>query len=72
MSRVARLNRVRARVTMFNASFNNISAILWRFVLLVEETGVPGENTLHIKPHRVYLILSQSQNSQILAMIETD
>jgi hypothetical protein len=57
---------------MFNASFNNISAILWRFVLLVEETGVPGENTLHIKPHRVYLILSQSQNSQILAMIETD
>jgi hypothetical protein len=44
MSRVARLNRVRARVTMFNPSFNNISVILWRFVLLVEETGVPGEN----------------------------
>jgi hypothetical protein len=28
----------------FNATFNNISAILWRAVLLVEETRVPGEN----------------------------
>ena len=29
---------------VFNATFNNISAILWKSVLLVEETGVPGEN----------------------------
>jgi hypothetical protein len=29
---------------MFNATFNNISAISWRSVLLVEETGVPGDN----------------------------
>jgi len=29
---------------MFNAIFNNISVISWRSVLLVEETGVPGEN----------------------------
>jgi hypothetical protein len=28
---------------VFNATFNNISAILWRSVLLVEETGVPEE-----------------------------
>jgi hypothetical protein len=28
----------------FNATFNNISFISWRSVLLVEETGVPGEN----------------------------
>jgi hypothetical protein len=27
-----------------NATFNNIYAISWRSVLLVEETGVPGEN----------------------------
>jgi hypothetical protein len=27
-----------------NANFNNISVILWQSVLLVEETGVPGEN----------------------------
>jgi hypothetical protein len=29
---------------MFNTTFNNISAISWRPVLLVEETGVPREN----------------------------
>jgi hypothetical protein len=29
---------------VFNATFNNISAISWRSVLLVEEAGVPGEN----------------------------
>ena len=29
---------------VFNATFNNkISVISWRSVLLVEETGVPGE-----------------------------
>jgi hypothetical protein len=28
----------------FNATFNSISAISWRSVLLVEETGVSGEN----------------------------
>jgi len=28
----------------FNATFNNILAISWRSVLLVKETGVPGEN----------------------------
>ena len=30
---------------VFNATFNNISVISWRSVLLVEEAGVPGENT---------------------------
>jgi hypothetical protein len=29
---------------VFNATFNNISVILWQSVLLVEKTGVPGEN----------------------------
>jgi hypothetical protein len=29
---------------VFNATFNNISAISCRSVLLVEETGGPGEN----------------------------
>ena len=28
---------------MFDASFNNILATLWRSILLVEETGVPGK-----------------------------
>jgi hypothetical protein len=31
-------------VLMFNATFNNISVILWQSFLLVEETGVAGEN----------------------------
>ena len=29
---------------VFNATFNNISVISWWSILLVEETGVPGEN----------------------------
>ena len=32
---------------MFNDIFNNISVILWRLVLLVEEIGVPRENHRH-------------------------
>jgi hypothetical protein len=31
-------------VMVFNATFNNISVISWRSVLLVEETGGPGKN----------------------------
>jgi len=27
-----------------NDTFNNISVLSWRSVLLMEETGVPGEN----------------------------
>ena len=30
---------------MFNVAFNNISVISRRSVILVEETGVPGEKT---------------------------
>jgi hypothetical protein len=29
---------------VFNATINNISVISWRSLLLVEETGIPGEN----------------------------
>jgi hypothetical protein len=29
---------------VFSATFNNISVISWRSVLLVEETGGPAEN----------------------------
>ena len=32
------------RVMVFNATFNNITFISWRPVLVVEEAGVPGEN----------------------------
>ena len=36
---------------VFNATFNNISVISWRSVLLVEETGVPGENHRPVASH---------------------
>jgi len=38
---------------VFNATFNDISVISWRSVLLVEEPGVPGEN------HRPTCLLEQ-------------
>jgi len=36
--------RVMVRVMVFNATSNNNSAISWRSLLLVEETGGSGEN----------------------------
>jgi len=36
---------------VFNATFNNISVISWRSVLLVEETGVPGVNHRPVTSH---------------------
>ena len=36
---------------VFNATFNNISVISWRSDLLVEETGVSGENSRHVAIH---------------------
>ena len=36
--------KLRLRFMVFNATFNTISAISWVSVLLVEGTGVPGEN----------------------------
>ena len=46
-------------VMVFSATFNNISVISWRSVLLVDETGVSGENhrpaasNYHIISHNV-------------------
>jgi hypothetical protein len=36
---------------VFNTTFNNISAISWRSVLLVEEIGVSGENHRPVASH---------------------
>jgi hypothetical protein len=36
---------------VFNATFNNISVISWRSVLLVEETGGPEENHRSVASH---------------------
>ena len=37
---------IRLGLNVFNATFNNISVIWWRSVLLAEETWVPKENHL--------------------------
>ena len=42
---ITHTNRIRVRVMVFNATFNNISVISWRSVLLVEDTGVPRKTT---------------------------
>ena len=39
------------RVMVFNATFNNVSVTSWWSVLLVEETGVPGENHRPVASH---------------------
>jgi hypothetical protein len=36
---------------VFNATFNNVSVISWLSVLLVEETGGPGENHRLVASH---------------------
>ena len=41
----------RVRVMVFNATFNNISAISWLSVLLVEETKVRVENHWPVISH---------------------
>jgi hypothetical protein len=41
---LSNIRRVRIMAMVFNATFNNISVISWWSVLLVEETGVSGEN----------------------------
>jgi hypothetical protein len=45
---------------VFNATVDNISVLSWRLVLLVEETGLPGENhqLYHIMLSRVHIAMS--------------
>jgi hypothetical protein len=48
---VAYLQVIILVLVWYKATFNNISVISWWSVLLVEETGVPGENHLPVASH---------------------
>ena len=43
---------------VFNATFNNISIISWWSLLLMQETGVPGENCRPVVSHLQTLSLN--------------
>ena len=52
-------------VMVFDATFNNISAISWRSVLLVEKNGVPGKNHRPAACHRHNVVSSTHRLSGI-------
>jgi hypothetical protein len=43
-TKVLKYHTIQLDIMRGHDTFNNISTISWRSVLLVEETGVPGEN----------------------------
>ncbi len=47
----------------FNANFKNISVITWWSLLLMEETGVPGEdNRPAARIERIYLVIKEKRD----------
>ena len=50
---------------VFNTTFNNISVISWWSVLLVEESGVPGENH---RPAAILWKAVSNTNYSVLAL----
>jgi len=56
---------------VFNATFNNISVISWRSVLLLEETGEPRENHRSAADHRDNLSHSVASSTPRLRVIRT-
>jgi hypothetical protein len=68
------------KVMVFNATFNDITFISWQSVLLLEETGVPGEKhrpaashwqTYHKVLYQVHLALAGIELTT-LVVIGTD
>ena len=63
-----KLMAFRFRFMVFNATFNTISVISWRSVLLVEETGIPGENHRPAASHWQLLSHNDVSNRMPLAI----
>jgi len=59
------------RIMVFNATFDNISVISWQSVLLVEKTGVPGENHRPIASHWQTLYIYVVSSTPRLTVIRT-
>ena len=58
---------------VFNVTFNNMSVVSWRSVLLVEETGVPRENHHLVASHwKTYTSPWTGFELTILVVIGTD
>ena len=66
------LNWVRVRVMVFNVTFNNISVISLRLVLLVEETAKPGENHRPAASHSQTLSHNVASSTSRLGGVLTD
>ena len=62
---------VSVRVMVFNATFNNISAISWWLVLLVADTGVPGENHQTVASHWQTVSHNVVSSTPLLSRIQT-
>jgi hypothetical protein len=55
---------------VFNTTFSNITVISWRSILLVEETGVPGENHQPVKvTDKLYHIRNYETAAKISCII---
>jgi hypothetical protein len=62
---------IRVMVMMFNTTFNNISVISWRSVLLVEETGIPWENHWSAVSHWQTLSHNVVSSTPVLLVAKT-
>jgi len=56
---------------VFNATFNNFSVILWRSVLLMDETEVPRENHQPVASHWQTLSYNVVSSTPCLSRILT-
>ena len=72
--------KLRVRFMVFNSTFNNISVITWRSILLVEETGAMGKKHWPVASHWQTLspnvVLStprhERDSNSVLVVIGTD